>query len=155
MKINNLLKDNYNYFIIMFLQYNLKLLLTKCLVIKIINTLTGNNKPSRSKLHIEFSPYLNHKSGLELSTKLDNFEVHPQYDNSSLAYDICVIKTKTDLQLDNNSRNTVCLPENTQHLLTDSWSDSGESKCFIAGWGKKPNEEFSSVLISAEGKVSF
>ena len=88
-----------------------------------------------------------------MSTRIENFEIHPQYDNASLVKDVCVIKTKTDLQLDGKARNTVCLPDNKQHLLTDSSSDSGEKKCFIAGWGRQENEKSSGVLNSAKGRV--
>jgi len=66
----------------------------------------------------------------------EQIEMHVDYASNhpdkTLGYDFCLIKTAEKIDLDGNSRDIVCLPEQGDRV--ESGSNLGEN-CFVAGWG--------------------
>jgi len=73
------------------------------------------------------------QSGNERIVKVLNIFIHELYKSKQDNYDFCLIKTE-NMELDGETRDTLCLPQSGQHIAPNDNRMRGPS-CFVAGWG--------------------
>ena len=79
---------------------------------------------------------LTEESVFEQRVNAQELFVHPKYDEHSLEYDFCVVKTDL-IELDGVSRDIACLPLQNEHIEPndDTPMVLSNTNCHVAGWG--------------------
>ena len=85
--------------------------------------------------------------------KVTKVKVHPNYDDSSLDFDTCILTTEK-IELDGIYTNIVCLPEQGAQIPTNDDNSANGIKCYTAGWGAtEPDGEGADILKSVQLNV--